>query len=186
MIKKIAVFASGSGSNAENLIRFFKNTSKIRVEVVISNNLKAGVFERAHKLNIPCQYFSKTDFQSGSVTRFLIDKQIDFIVLAGFLLLVPENIISAYKNKIINLHPALLPAHGGKGFYGEKVHESVIASGSQISGITIHHVNDKFDEGEIIFQAACHVAKNETPVSLAAKIHELEYRYLPQVVAKIV
>ncbi len=186
MIKKIAVFASGSGSNAENLIRFFQNHPSIRVEMVISNNLKAGAVERAQKLNTPYQYFSKVDFQFDAVTRFLTDKQIDFIVLAGFLLLVPENLISAFKNKIVNLHPALLPGHGGKGFYGEKVHESVIASGAFMSGITIHHVNEKFDEGEIIFQAACHVTKTETAASLAAKIHTLEYRYLPQVIAKIV
>jgi len=182
----IAVFASGSGTNAENLARYFSGHEKIRVNCVLSNNPGAGVIERMKHLNVPCHVFGKNDFyETDHVLNLLQKNEIDWIVLAGFLWLVPGKLVRAYENRIINIHPALLPGHGGKGFYGKHVHQSVIDSGAILSGITIHFVNEKFDDGEIIFQAACHVSKADTAPELAAKIHELEYRYFPVVVEKV-
>jgi phosphoribosylglycinamide formyltransferase-1 len=182
----IAVFASGSGTNAENIINYFSNNQQVHIKSVYTNNSKAGVIDRAKRLNIPVHVFSKTAFddETDFVNRLKEDK-IDFIVLAGFLLLIPSSVIAAFSNRIVNIHPALLPLHGGKGFYGNKVHQSVINSGAIMSGITIHYVNENFDEGEIIFQAACHVSRNETEESLAKKIHELEYSYFPVVIEKV-
>jgi phosphoribosylglycinamide formyltransferase 1 len=183
--KKIAVFASGAGTNAENLVRYFAHSEKATIELILTNNPLAGVVDRAKTSGVPCIVFGKKDFhESDAVLSHLLDKKIDFIVLAGFLLLVPEKIIRAFEKKIINIHPALLPGHGGKGFYGKQVHRSVLDSGSMISGITIHEVNERFDEGEIIFQAACHISKNDTPDLLAAKINQLEYTFFPVVVEK--
>jgi phosphoribosylglycinamide formyltransferase-1 len=185
-IKKIAVFASGSGTNAENLIRYFSNSESAKVELVLCNNPSAGVIDRAKKLDVPCLVFNRKDFyESGSVLKLLTDKEIDFIVLAGFLWLIPKDMIAAFEKKIINIHPALLPGHGGKGFYGMNVHQSVIDSKAITSGITIHYVNEHFDEGEIIFQAACYVTKEESPQSLAKKIHALEHTWFPVVVEKL-
>lgn len=181
----LALFASGSGTNAENLMAYFQKHGRIHVKAVVTNNASAGVIERAHRFHVRCDVFKKSDFSDGTVLAYLKEHHIDFIVLAGFLLLVPRSIISAYEGKIINLHPALLPAHGGKGFYGSHVHESVVRSGAIMSGITVHHVNEHFDDGNIIFQAACHVSKQDNPETLAEKIHELEYKYLPVVVEKI-
>ena len=182
-----AIFASGSGSNAENIADYFLDSKLIHVSLIVTNNQNAGVIDRAVRLGIPVVVFSKQDFFAASkVIDILHEYQIDHIVLAGFLLLVPEKLILAFLGKIINIHPALLPHHGGKGFYGNKVHEHVIASKSPISGITIHHVNEKFDEGEIIFQAACCVDKNDSPLDLANKIHQLEYSYFPVVIEKTI
>ncbi len=183
----LAIFASGSGSNAENIADYFLDSKLIHVSLIVTNNQNAGVIDRAVRLGIPVVVFSKQDFFAASkVIDILHEYQIDHIVLAGFLLLVPEKLILAFLGKIINIHPALLPHHGGKGFYGNKVHEHVIASNSPISGITIHHVNEKFDEGEIIFQAACCVDKNDSPLDLANKIHQLEYSYFPVVIEKTI
>lgn len=183
----LAIFASGSGSNAENIADYFLDSKLIHVSLIVTNNQNAGVIDRAVRLGIPVVVFSKQDFFAASkVIDILHEYQIDHIVLAGFLLLVPEKLILAFLGKIINIHPALLPHHGGKGFYGNKVHEHVIASKSPISGITIHHVNEKFDEGEIIFQAACCVDKNDSPLDLANKIHQLEYSYFPVVIEKTI
>lgn len=183
----LAIFASGSGSNAENIADYFLDSKQIHVSLIVTNNQNAGVIDRAVRLGIPVVVFSKQDFIAASkVIDILHEYQIDHIVLAGFLLLVPEKLILAFLGKIINIHPALLPHHGGKGFYGNKVHEHIIASKSPISGITIHHVNEKFDEGEIIFQAACCVDKNDSPLDLANKIHQLEYSYFPVVIEKTI
>lgn len=183
----LAIFASGSGSNAENIADYFLDSKQIHVSLIVTNNQNAGVIDRAVRLGIPVVVFSKQDlFAASKVIDILHEYQIDHIVLAGFLLLVPEKLILAFLGKIINIHPALLPHHGGKGFYGNKVHEHVIASKSPISGITIHHVNEKFDEGEIIFQAACCVDKNDSPLDLANKIHQLEYSYFPVVIEKTI
>ncbi len=183
----IAIFASGSGTNAENIIKYFTNNQRIRVKSVFTNNAKAGVIARAGRLNVKTVVFSKEEFNDPKgVLKMLEADEIGFIVLAGFLLLMPSLIIDAYKNNIINIHPALLPLHGGKGFYGESVHQSVINSGAIMSGITIHHVNEKFDDGEIIFQAACHVSKQDDAGSLAEKIHALEYSYFPVVIEKLI
>ena len=184
---RIAVFASGSGSNAEKLISHFSASSVGRISLIITNNPSAGVIERANRLAVKCCVYSKAEFSNPSgVEQLLKEEKIDFIILAGFLLLVPGNLIRAFSGKIINIHPALLPKFGGKGFYGDRVHQSVIEHKEIISGITIHHVNDKFDEGNIIFQAACHVEKTDSPESLAKKIHELEYTYFPVVSEKVI
>ena len=184
--KKIAVFASGSGTNAERLIKYFSDSDSAKVEAVFCNNSSAGVIARSEKLGVPVTVFTKKDFyDSGIIFKKLLDKKIDLIVLAGFLWLVPKDIIHSFEKRIINIHPALLPGFGGKGFYGINVHKSVIETGSLLSGITIHYVNEKFDDGEIIFQAACYIDKKDSADTLAKKIHELEYKYFPVVVEKL-
>lgn len=182
----IAVFASGNGSNAENIIRYFKNNEEIRVALVLSNNKNAYVHTRAKNLGVPSYTFSKDEFDKGDpVLQKLQEYRIDFIVLAGFLLKVPEPILKAYPQRIVNIHPALLPKYGGKGMYGDRVHKAVIQAGEKESGITIHWVNEHYDEGEIIFQARCPVLPSDTPEELAQRIHKLEYEYYPQIIEKI-
>ena len=184
---RIAIFASGSGTNAENIISHFADSKLAIIQGIFTNNPKAGLIKRVSKYKIPCEIFSKADLETPNLLlNHLESKKIDFIILAGFLLLIPKEIIEKFKGRIINIHPALLPLHGGKGFYGNNVHRAVIDSGAIISGITIHQVNEKFDEGEIIFQAGCHVSKAETAESLAAKIHTLEYTYFPVVIEKLI
>jgi phosphoribosylglycinamide formyltransferase-1 len=186
-MKKIAVFASGSGSNAENIAQYFEEKPDITVSCILCNNPKAFVIERAKKLNIPSFIFNRDDFyNSTKVLDYLRDNDIDFIVLAGFLWLIPENLVKQYPNKIVNIHPALLPNYGGKGMYGMRVHESVIANNESKSGISIHIVNEKYDEGSIVFQAECKIEEGETPESLANKVHELEYKHFPEVIEKLV
>ena len=156
------------------------------MELILTNNATAGVIERAKKLNVHCIVFNRNDFfETDAILNLLRKYQIDLLVLAGFLWLVPQNLIRAFEKKIINIHPALLPGVGGKGFYGERVHREVLERGDVMSGITIHYVNEKFDEGEIIFQAACYVTKEDTADSLATKIHALEYTYFPVVIEKM-
>jgi phosphoribosylglycinamide formyltransferase 1 len=186
-MRNIAIFASGSGTNAENIIRYFSNKNSAKVSFVLSNKRQALVLKRAEALNIPSAFFDHNDFYvTGAVSDYLTSYKIDFIALAGFLWLVPENIIEKYNGRIINIHPALLPAYGGKGMYGEAVHKSVIANHDQESGITIHYVNKMYDEGDIIFQARCSVDPDETPESLAKKVHNLEYIYFPGVIEELV
>jgi phosphoribosylglycinamide formyltransferase-1 len=185
-MRNIAIFASGSGTNAENLIRYFSNKNSGKVSLVLSNKRQALVLKRAETLNIPAAFFDHSDFyDSGVVADYLDSHNIDFIVLAGFLWLVPGYMIEKYNRRIINIHPALLPAYGGKGMYGEVVHRSVIANHETESGITIHYVNTLYDEGDIIFQARCKVDQDETPESLAAKVHALEYEYFPRVTEEL-
>lgn len=182
-MKKIAIFASGSGSNAENIIQYFAQKPKFCVKTIFCNVPDAYVLERAKKYRIPTIIFNKEELRDqGKVLRQLQEQEIDFIVLAGFLWLMPACITSAYPNKIVNIHPALLPAYGGKGMYGHHVHEAVIAAGEKESGITIHYVNDHYDQGAILFQAKCPVLPGDTPEELAGRIHELEYRYFPKVI----
>jgi phosphoribosylglycinamide formyltransferase 1 len=186
-MKNIAIFASGSGTNAENIIRYFSNKNSAKVSFVLSNKRQALVLKRAEALNIPTAFFDHDDFYiTGAVSDYLSTYNIHFIVLAGFLWLVPEYIIEKYKGRIINIHPALLPAHGGKGMYGEAVHKSVIANHEKESGITIHYVNNKYDDGDIIFQARCRLEPGETPESLAKKVHSLEYLHFPKVIEELV
>lgn len=180
----IAIFASGSGTNAENIVTHFKNHSGICVKLIASNNAHAFVLERAKKLGVETLVFTKTELENRTLLHLLNEKKIGFIVLAGFLLKMPKEFISAFPNKIINIHPALLPKFGGKGMYGNKIHEAVIAAGEKESGITIHYVNEEYDEGGIIFQAKCPVLDNDTPDSLAKKVHELEYLYFPGIIEK--
>jgi phosphoribosylglycinamide formyltransferase-1 len=181
-MKKVALFASGSGSNAENIVRYFLNNEGISFPLIVSNKKDAYVHERAKQLKIPSYTFKKEAFENGEALRLLQETGIDFIVLAGFLLKVPENILSVYPDKIINIHPALLPKFGGKGMYGSHVHEAVVANKEKESGITIHYVNENYDEGQIIFQAKCEVLPTDSPDDVAAKVHALEYEYFPKVI----
>jgi phosphoribosylglycinamide formyltransferase-1 len=177
-MKQIVVFASGSGTNAENIIRYFNQPDAIaRVSRVFTNNGNAGVIKRAKKYDVPVTIFTRETFNSSAFLKQIGNP--DLIVLAGFLWLVPDYFVKAFPNKIINIHPALLPKYGGKGMYGSRVHESVIENNEKQSGITIHFVNEKYDEGEIILQARCFVSQNETSETLAQKIHQLEYAYFP-------
>lgn len=185
-MKKIAIFASGSGSNAENIIQYFLSKPEISMDSVFCNVAEAYVLKRAEKYNIPTFLFNREDLKNQEkVLQILQERQIDFIVLAGFLWLMPSFIVSAFPNRIINIHPALLPHHGGKGMYGMKVHEAVIAAGEKESGITIHYINNQYDKGDPIFQARCPVEAGETPESLAKKVHALEYAHFPRVIEEI-
>lgn len=184
---RIAIFASGNGSNAQRIAEYFANKDVMEISAIYCNNPKAFVLERANWLGFPSVLFNRNDFyQTTSVLDDLKIRKTDWIILAGFLWLIPENILKAFPQRIINIHPALLPAYGGKGMFGMKVHEAVIASGEKQSGITIHHVNELYDEGNIIFQATCQIQPGDTPDMLAAKIHELEYEYFPVVIEKLV
>ena len=186
-MKKIAIFASGSGSNAENIIQYFAQKPQFCVKSVFCNVPDAYVLERAKKYRIPSFVFNREEFRNpDKVFRQLQEQEIDFIVLAGFLWLMPSFITAAWPNKIVNIHAAVVPAYGGKGTYGHHVHEAVIAAGEKESGITIHYVNDHYDQGAIIFQAKCPVLPTDTPDDLAARVHELEYRYFPQIIEETI
>ena len=186
-MRNIAIFASGSGTNAENIIKFFSNNKSAKVSLVLSNKREAYVLKRAATLNVRSVFFDRKElYEKNKVLRYLTMYKIDFIVLAGFLWLIPENILDVYEKRIVNIHPALLPKYGGKGMYGEKVHEEVIASHDKESGITIHYVNKAYDEGDIVFQARCKVDPQDTPGSLSAKVHTLEYEYFPKVIEELV
>ncbi|MDP3666012.1 MAG: phosphoribosylglycinamide formyltransferase [Sediminibacterium sp.] len=183
--KQIAVFASGAGSNAEKIILYFKNHPSIKVKLVVCNKPGAGVIRIAQNQGIPVLLIERDPFFRGdSYLPYLKEQGINFIVLAGFLWKIPDALVAAYPKKILNIHPALLPDYGGKGMYGIRVHEAVIAAGVKESGISIHLVDEHFDEGEIIFQAKCTIGENETPQSLAEKVHKLEHRHYPEVVEK--
>jgi len=185
--KHIAVFASGSGSNAENISRFFASHPLVEVSLILTNKPDAAVVQRAKNLGIPCRIFNREDFyNSGSVLDNLKRFEVDFIVLAGFLWLIPSNLLSAYPKRIINIHPALLPKYGGKGMYGARVHQSVVENKETESGITIHFVNEEYDAGDIIFQARCSVEAGDDADSLAQKVHALEYRHFPAVIESVV
>ncbi|MDR1763755.1 MAG: phosphoribosylglycinamide formyltransferase [Dysgonamonadaceae bacterium] len=182
---KIALFASGNGSNAERIVRYFSDNKLDISFIIVSNRSNAFVLERAKSLGVPSYFFGKESFENGEVLKMLKENGIDGIVLAGFLLKVPDNILKAYPWRIVNIHPALLPKFGGKGMYGSRVHEAVIAAGEKKSGITIHYVNENYDEGQIIFQADCPVSPDDTADTLAAKVHELEYLHYPSVLESL-
>ncbi len=186
-MKKIAILASGTGSNARRLVEHFKTHSNIEVGLILSNKADAPVLNMAKEHNIPQQVFDKKTFRSPeSILPVLRQAEIDFIVLAGFLWLIPQSIIDAFPRRIINLHPALLPKYGGKGMYGMYVHEAVRAANETETGITIHYVNEAYDEGDIVFQASCIVKPEDTPQQIAQKIHQLEHANLPVVTEKLV
>jgi len=186
-MRKIAIFASGSGTNAENIIKYFSTRETAKVTLVLSNRQNAYVLQRAATLKVKSVFFDREEFYgSGKVLGILLDEGIDFIVLAGFLWLVPDNILEMYENRIVNIHPALLPDHGGKGMYGEKVHKEVIDKHDTESGISIHYVNKNYDGGSIIFQAKCKVDASDTPETLASKVHALEYEHFPGVIEDLV
>ena len=182
-MKRVVIFASGSGSNAENLIRFFHNNDNVSVIQVLTNNPHAKVLDRCKRLNISALSFNRVAFsKSEDVLNILKLQKPDLIVLAGFLWKFPEFILNHFHNKVINIHPALLPKYGGKGMYGMYVHEAVVANGEKESGITIHYVNENYDEGAIIFQVKCELLPSDTPTDVASKIHDLEMEYFPKVV----
>ncbi len=180
----IAIFASGSGTNAEAIMNHFSDSSCGRVALLLSNRADAYALKRAERFGVPAAVFSRDEFRDpqGRVASLLREHRIDFIVLAGFLWLVPPYLTTAYAGRIVNIHPALLPKFGGKGMYGEHVHEAVIAAGEKESGITIHLVNEHYDSGDTLFQATVPVSPEDTPDTLAAKIHMLEHRHFPQVI----
>ena len=185
-MRNIAILASGSGTNAENIIKYFSNKNTAKVSLVLSNKRKAMVLKRAEENNIRTVFFEHKEFYvTGKVLRYLLLYKIDFIVLAGFLWLVPENILEQYAGRVINIHPALLPSYGGKGMYGEAVHKAVLASHDKETGITIHYVNKLYDKGEIIFQTKCKVDPSDTPTSLAEKVHALEYLHYPKIIEEL-
>ncbi len=185
-MKNIAIFASGSGTNAENIIRYFADNKEIGVSVVLSNNRNVGVHARANRLGVPSFVFTREEFVTGEpVLAKLAEYNIDLIVLAGFMNKIAEPLLNAYPHRIINIHPALLPKHGGKGMYGMHVHEAVVAAGETESGITIHYINEHYDEGAILFQATCPVFPEDTPGTVAANVHALEYAHYPHVIEEV-
>jgi phosphoribosylglycinamide formyltransferase-1 len=187
IMKNIAIFASGSGTNAENIITYFSTKNSAKVALVLSNNRDAFVLERATRLKVPSYFFDRSEFyETGLVLQNLVSYNIDFIVLAGFLWLVPENILKHFDRRIINIHPALLPRFGGKGMYGNNVHNAVISKGEKESGITIHFVNESYDDGDIVFQARCKIDPSDTSDTLARKIHLLEYLHYPRVIEELI
>lgn len=186
-MKNIALFASGNGTNVQQIAEYFQGSKEVNVDCVVVNKKNIYVIERAKNLNIPCFYFNREDFyESDKVLNLMQERKIDYIILAGFLWLIPTNLLQAYNNKIVNIHPALLPKYGGKGMYGHHVHEAVVANKETESGITIHYANEKYDSGDIIFQARCVVEEKDSADDVAAKIHLLEKEYYPKVVESIV
>ncbi|MFO7851173.1 MAG: phosphoribosylglycinamide formyltransferase [Bacteroidota bacterium] len=186
-MKNIAIFASGSGTNAEKLMDYFSNSKTAKVELVLSNKADAFVLERARKFSVPTIVFDRDDlYRNGKVLKVLLENNIDFIVLAGFLWLIPEGILQHYPGRVVNIHPALLPDYGGKGMYGKRVHRAVLENNEKESGISIHYVDPRYDEGDIIFQAKCEVKPDDTPESLAERIHVLEHKYYPRIVEKLI
>ena len=186
---RIAILASGKGSNAEAFVVHFLNHPAIEVALMVCNKEKAGVYARMAKYGIPCHTIGKAEWQPGSTGELVLElmhrEGIGMIVLAGFLAYIPEAIVKTYEGRIVNIHPSLLPKYGGKGMWGHHVHEAVIAARETVSGITIHHVTEKLDAGSIIFQAQCEVLPDDTPDSLAARIHQLEHEHYPRVVEQM-
>ena len=185
-MKRIAIFASGSGTNTEKIVDYFKEKETIEVVLILSNNPVAGVIEIARKNKIPTLIIEKkTFYETNDIVRYLLKLNIDLIVLAGFLWMIPGNLIAAFENKMINIHSALLPKYGGKGMYGINVHKAVINSGEKKTGISIHHINENYDEGQIVFQATCEIEKDDTPETIAKKVQVLEHKYFPIIIEEI-
>ncbi len=185
-MKRIVIFASGSGTNAENIIKFFNQTKTAKVTQVLCNNEHAKIFYKCKHLKINCLHFNKVDFLVDDTILNILKEKADFIILAGFLWKIPEKIIAAFPNKIINIHPALLPKYGGKGMYGMNVHKAVAENKETETGITIHYVNANYDEGAIIFQAKTALLEEDSPEKIAEKIHILEQRYFPRIIEDVI
>jgi phosphoribosylglycinamide formyltransferase-1 len=183
---RIVILASGSGSNAENIIKYFKNSNLISVVQILCNKKDAKVFERAKRLKINSLYFDRVMLNDSDDILNLLKNTADYVILAGFLWKIPSKIIEAFPNKIINIHPALLPKYGGKGMYGMHVHNAVVANKETETGITIHYVNENYDEGAIIFQERFNVLPSDSANDVAEKIHELEYKYFPKVIEEVI
>lgn len=180
---KVALFASGSGTNAQKIFEYFKDCKEIQIAMLLSNNSDAFALTRAQSFGIPTRVFTKSEFNDpDGIVRELINAGIQWIVLAGFLWLIPLHLIKAFPSSMLNIHPALLPKFGGKGMYGMKVHEAVKNTGETKTGITIHKVNEEYDKGEIVFQGFCDVVPEDTPETIAQKVHELEYLHFPSVI----
>ena len=185
-MKRIVIFASGSGSNAENIIGFFQTKTTATVTHVLTNNERAKVLERCERLKISSLSFDKNDFVKTDKVLDFLKKQADYIVLAGFLWRVPSKIVAAFPNKIINIHPALLPKYGGKGMYGMHVHKAIKENKEEETGITIHYVNENYDEGAVIFQAKTKIIMEDSADDIAKKVHKLEYKYFPEIIEKVI
>lgn len=184
-MKNLAIFASGEGTNAENIIRYFENSCTAKVTLLVYNRKEAGVRLRAERLGVRTEYIPKSMFgDSEKVLATLREANTDIIVLAGFLLFVPEYLLETYHNRIINIHPSLLPLHGGKGMHGIHVHEDVLACGDKETGITVHVADAQLDHGCVLFQAKCPVERGDTPEDVAARVHKLEYAYFPEVIER--
>lgn len=184
-MKRIAILASGSGTNAENLVRYFTGHPSIEVAVVICNRRQAGVYDRLRPLGIEVEYWGKEHWlDPTSVTAYLQEQGVDLVVLSGFLAVIREPMLTAYRDRIVNIHPSLLPRHGGPGMYGHHVHEEVLADGDEQSGITIHLVNEQVDGGHILAQFTCPVMPDDTPDTLAERIHPLEYAHFPPTIER--
>jgi phosphoribosylglycinamide formyltransferase-1 len=183
-MKRIAIFASGSGTNAENIIKYFENSEEITVSKVYCNKKDAGVFDRCKRLNVPCVWFSREAFYDSSRVLYDVQLHADFVVLAGFLWRIPQDFVNAFLHRMMNIHPALLPKYGGKGMYGMHVHRAVKENAESETGITIHYVNERYDEGAIIFQAKTTISSSDTAEDIAHKIHQLEYAHFPRVIEK--
>ena len=187
MTKNLAIFASGNGSNAKNICSFFQNSSDINVVLICSNNKDAYVVKIAKQLGVPLFIFTKQGLENFfKLENVLTKNRVDFIILAGFLLKIPKKLLENYPNKVINIHPALLPKYGGKGMYGNNVHKAVLEKKEIESGITIHFVNNKYDDGEIIFQTKCNVEKNDSVESLGKKIQKLEREFFPKTIEWVI
>ncbi len=184
-MKKIAIFASGAGTNAKKIIDHFKEVEAAEVSIIVCNNPKAGVLSIAAEENIPVLLVEKNEFKATAYVKELHKYNIEFIVLAGFLWKLPAVLIKEFAGRIVNIHPALLPAYGGKGMYGNAVHEAVLKAGEKQSGITVHYVDEIYDHGDIIFQATCAVSESDTAASLAQKIHLLEHQHYPSQIEKL-
>ena len=183
----VAIFASGSGTNAERLFERFAQHPRGRVAVLLTNKPQAGVIARAERFGVPVVVFRRQDLAATEpVLTHLREHAVDLIVLAGFLLKIPPELVQAYPDRIVNIHPALLPAYGGAGMYGKHVHEAVVAAGETASGISIHYVNERYDEGRMILQASCPVEPGDDAEAVAARVHRLEHQYYPEVVAELV
>jgi len=186
MKKRVAIFASGSGTNAEEIFKKFQHHPNVEIVLLLSNNSSAYALERAQNYNVATKVFDRKTFrETNEIVSILEKEKIDLIVLAGFMWLVPANLVSAFSNKIINIHPALLPKYGGKGMYGMHVHEAVKSNNEKETGITIHYVNEHYDEGQIIKQATCDISVSDSAEDIANKVHQLEYKYLPLVIEEL-
>jgi phosphoribosylglycinamide formyltransferase 1 len=187
MGRNIAIFASGSGTNTENIINYFKDNDEVSIRLVVSNKKDAYVLERARQHNVPATVCPKPLWEDGKeILKLMRANEIDFIVLAGFLLKVPQALLDAYPRRIVNIHPALLPKYGGKTMYGSKVHEAVVAAKEKESGITIHFIDEHYDQGQTIFQAKCEISPEDTPDDVATKVHALEYKWYPEIIQRVV
>jgi phosphoribosylglycinamide formyltransferase-1 len=185
-MKRIVIFASGEGTNTQHLIDYFKG-GEVQIALIVCNNPKANVLNRAKNSGISSLLINKEEFyNSEKVLKRLLEEKIDLIVCAGFLWKIPDNILHAFPNKIVNIHPALLPKFGGKGMFGMNVHKAVIESGEKESGITIHYVNENYDEGKIIFQAKCELKKEDTPQTVAQKVQDLEHTYFAKTIEQLI